>query len=120
MAKSGHTYGVWVTTPPGYADSTAPLPLIYVMDGNFAVGLFGYSYGGIFTLYAWLRRAASFSTIGAGSPGVAATNSQVFSMLDALPDPDPDSPTPRLHITLNEAEAIGAIPIYRGLARNVL
>ena len=38
-AKSGHAYGVWVTTPPGYADSTDPLPLIYVMDGNFAVGL---------------------------------------------------------------------------------
>ena len=37
-AKSGHTYGVWVTTPPGYADGSDPLPLIYVMDGNFAVG----------------------------------------------------------------------------------
>ncbi len=229
-AKSGHAYGVWVTTPPGYADSTDPLPLIYVMDGNFAVGLtaplivtqldpyltvapyiqvsvgyageeaaqwaslrnrdlvppgepvseemvttltqardagsmtqeqvdaylaeladshadvfldfltdelhptlqaklrvsatghglFGYSYGGIFTLYAWLRRAAPFSTIGAGTPGVAATNSQVFSLIDDLPERDADSPTPRLHITLNEAEVIGTIPIYRGIARNVL
>ena len=181
-AKSGHTYGVWVTTPPGYADSTDPLPLIYVMDGNWAVGLtaplivtqvdpyltvapyiqvsvgyageeaahwarlrnrdlvppgepvsddmvatlaaardagamtqeyvdayleragrhprgrlprlphqrasprppaelrvsesghglFGYSYGGLFALYAWLRDAAPFATFGAGSPGVAA------------------------------------------------
>src|SRR3954454_15659427 len=38
-AKSGHAYGVWVTTPPGYEDSSDTLPLIYVMDGNFAVGL---------------------------------------------------------------------------------
>ena len=28
--------------------------------------------------------------------------------------------SPRLHVTLNEAELIGTIPIYRGLARNVL
>lgn len=38
-AKSGHSYGVWVTTPPGYAESTDSLPLIYVTDANFAVGL---------------------------------------------------------------------------------
>ena len=229
-AKSGHTYGVWVTTPPGYADSADSLPLIYVMDGNFAVGLtaplivtqldpyltvapyiqvsvgyageeaaqwasirnrdlvppgepvsddmvttltqardsgamtqehmdaylaqladthgdvfldfltdelhpvlqerlrvsetghglFGYSYGGIFALYAWLRRAAPFSTIGAGTPGVAATNSQIFSLVDALPERDAGALTPRLHITLNEAEVIGDISIYRGIARNVL
>ena len=38
-AKSGHTYGVWVTTPPGYTDASDPLPLVYVTDANFAVGL---------------------------------------------------------------------------------
>jgi len=38
-AKSGHRYGVWVTTPPGYADSTDPLPLIYVLDANWTLGL---------------------------------------------------------------------------------
>ena len=27
-ARSGHRYGVWVTTPPGYAESSEPLPLI--------------------------------------------------------------------------------------------
>src|SRR5205823_649436 len=37
-AKSGHRYGVWVTTPPGYEQSADPLPLIYVLDGNFALG----------------------------------------------------------------------------------
>jgi predicted alpha/beta superfamily hydrolase len=229
-AQSGHRYGVWVTTPPGYADSTESLPLIYVLDGNWTVGLtaplivaqadpfltigpyiqvsvgyageeaaawehlrnrdlvppgepvseemvatvewardtgamtqeqmeaylaelsdthadvfldfltaelhpqlqsklrvsesghglFGYSYGGLFVLYAWLREAAPFTTFGAGSPGVASTGSQIFDLVDALPEAGEDSAAPHLHITLNEAEILGDIPIYRGLARNVL
>jgi predicted alpha/beta superfamily hydrolase len=229
-ARSGLTYGVWVTTPPGYAGSTEALPLVYVMDGNFAVGLtaplivtqadpyltvapyiqvsvgyagdeaaswatlrnrdlvppgepvademvatlaaardagamtqehmdaylaeladthadafldfltdelhpqlqsqlrvsdsghglFGYSYGGLFTLYAWLRRAAPFATFGAGSPGVAVASSTVFDQVRALPERATDSATPRLHVTLNEAELLGDIPIYRGIARNAL
>lgn len=227
-AKSGHTYGVWVTTPPGYADGSDPLPLIYVMDGNFAVGqtaplivsqadpyltiapyiqvsvgyagdeaadwarlrnrdlvppgepvgddmvttleaardagamsqehmdaylhelrdthadvflsflvdelhpqltseyrvsesghgLFGYSYGGLFALYAWLAGGHPFATIGAGSPGVTTPGSQIFGLVDALADGEPVST--RLHVTLNEAEVIGPIPIYRGVARNAL
>jgi predicted alpha/beta superfamily hydrolase len=227
-AKSGHVYGVWVTTPPGYADGSDPLPLIYVMDGNFAVGqtaplivsqadpyltiapyiqvsvgyagdeaaqwatlrnrdlvppgepvaeamvatleaardsgamsqehmdayldelrdthadvflsfladelhpqltsqyrvsesghgLFGYSYGGLFALYAWLSGGHPFATIGAGTPGVATVDSEVFRLVDALGDPDPGST--RLHVTLNEAEVIGPIPIYRNIARNAL
>jgi predicted alpha/beta superfamily hydrolase len=226
-AKSGHTYGVWVTMPPTYAASTDTLPLIYVMDGNFAVGLtaplivsqadpylsvapyiqvsvgyageeaaswasirnrdlvppgepvspdmvtaleaardagsitqeymdsylqeladthgdvfldflvselhprlaseyrvsetghglFGYSYSGLFSLYAYLT-GAPFSTFGAGSPGVAVTDSQVFGLLDALPTSGEGDP--RLHVTMNEAELLGAIPIYRGIARNAL
>lgn len=229
-ARSGHQYGVWVTTPPGYADSTDSMPLIYVMDGNFAVGqtaplivtqadpyltiapyvqvsvgyagdeaadwarlrnrdlvppgepvsdemvatlaasrdagrmtqeamdaylneladthadvfldfltnelhpqlqsrfrvsdsghgLFGYSYGGLFALYAWLREAAPFATVGAGSAGVTGSESQIFELIRKLPEGGVGSDAPRLHITLNEAELIGAVPIYRGLARNVL
>jgi predicted alpha/beta superfamily hydrolase len=223
-AKSGLVYGVWVTVPPGYADSTETLPLIYVTDGNFAVGLtaplivtqadpylsvapylqvsvgyagdeaaewatlrnrdlvppgepvaddmvatlkgaveagamtqehmdaylqqltdthadaflsfltdelhpqlvsqyrvsdtghglFGYSYGGLFSLYAWLKGATTFATVGAGSPGVVTPGSQVFALL-----PDAANKA-KLHITLNEAETMGAVPIYRGLARHVL
>ena len=229
-ARSGHRYGVWVTTPPGYGDSTDLVPLIYVMDGNFAVGLtaplivtqsdpylaiapyiqvsvgyageeaadwsrlrnrdlvppgepvsdemvttlaaardagamtqehmdaylaeladshadvfldflttelhpllqsrlrvsesghglFGYSYGGLFALYAWLREAAPFATFGAGSPGVAGTDSQIFDLIEALPEHGGESAAPQLHITLNEAELLGPIPFYRSMARNVL
>ncbi|MEU0790716.1 alpha/beta hydrolase-fold protein [Amycolatopsis sp. NPDC005961] len=227
-ARSGHRYGVWVTTPPGYEDSTDPLPLIYVVDGNWAVGLtsplivvqadpyltiapyiqvsvgyageeaadwarlrnrdlvppgervgdemvavlaaardsgamtqenmdaylaeladshadvfldfltgelhphlrsrlrvsesghglFGYSYGGLFTLYAWLREAAPFAAFGAGSPGVAVEDSQVFTLVENLPAPSEDSAA--LHVTLNEAELLGAVPLYRAVARNAL
>ena len=229
-ARSGHCYGVWVTTPPGYADSTAPLPLIYVVDGNWAVGLtaplivtqadpyltiapyiqvsigyageeaaqwaqlrnrdlvppgepvsdemvatltaardaggmtqakmdaylgelsdthadvfldfltdelhphlqsrlrvsesghglFGYSYGGLFALYAWLRGAAPFTTFGAGSPGVASADSQVFDLVEALPERGAEHAAPQLHVTLNEVELLGTVPIYREIARNAL
>lgn len=229
-ARSGHRYAVWVTTPPGYAESSEPLPLIYVVDGNWAVGLtaplivtqadpylaigpyiqvsvgyagdeaeqwaqlrnrdlvppgepvseqmlttltsardsgamtqehmdaylahladthadvflsflteelhplvqskvrvsetghglFGYSYGGLFALYAWLQEASPFATFGAGSPGVAATDSQVFPLIAALPEHGPDAAARRLHVTLNEAELLGAIPIYREIGRNLL
>ncbi|WP_235282428.1 alpha/beta hydrolase [Microbacterium sp. SA39] len=229
-ARSGHRYAVWVTTPPGYSESEDSLPLIYVVDGNFAVGLtaplivtqadpyltiapyiqvsvgyagdeaeqwaqlrnrdlvppgepvseqmlktlaaardsgamtqehmdaylahladthadvflsflteelhpllqstvrvsdtghglFGYSYGGLFALYAWLQEASPFATFGAGSPGVAATDSQVFPLIAALPEHGADAAARRLHVTLNEAELLGAIPIYRDIGRNLL
>lgn len=229
-AKSGRRYAVWVTTPPGYADSTEPLPLIYVLDGNWTVGLtaplivtqsdpyltiapyiqvsigyageeaanwaqirnrdlvppgepagdamlatlesaresgamtqeevdaylaelaecradlfldfltdelhphlrsklrvsesghglFGYSYGGLFALYAWLRDTGLFTSVGAGSPGVASADSQIFALVDALPELGEDASAPRLHVTLNEAELLGDVPFYRGMARHVL
>jgi predicted alpha/beta superfamily hydrolase len=229
-AQSGHRYAVWVTTPPGYAESAGQLPLIYVVDGNWAVGLtaplivtqsdpflsvapyiqvsvgyageeaadwahvrnrdlvppgervsdemvatvtaarqagtmteeqadayleeledthadvfldfltaelhprlqsqyrvsdfghglFGYSYGGLFALYAWLCSAHPFATFGAGTPGVVIPDSQVFAMVDALPERTPEGSGPRLHVTLNEVEVLGDLPIYRGLAQNVL
>jgi uncharacterized protein len=83
-------------------------------------GLFGYSYGGLFTLYAWLREAAPFATFGAGSPGVTVADSQAFRLVDALPAPGEDSAARRLHVTLNEAELLGAVPLYREVARNAL
>lgn len=229
-AKSGHSYGVWVTTPPGYAESTDSLPLIYVTDANFAVGLtaplivtqsdpyltiapyiqvsvgyagdeaqewarlrnrdlvppgepvsddlvatlkraldagqmtqehvdaylleladthadvfldfltdelhpqlqsrfrvsesghglFGYSYGGLFSFYAWLRGPGLFASICAGSPGVISPDSKVFDMIDDLPALGEAPDARLLHVTLNEAEMFGDIPVYRGLARNVL
>lgn len=229
-ATSGHRYGVWVTTPPGYHDAAEPLPLIYVVDGNWAVGLtaplivsqadpylriapyiqvsvgyageeaaswahlrnrdlvppgepisdemvatvmaardsgamteeqadaylaeladtradrfldfltaelhprmrsewrvsdsghglFGYSYGGLFSLYAWLTAAAPFASFGAGTPGVASAQSPVFGLVETRRDPSTVAPAQRLHLTLNDVEVFGDVPIYRRIARNVL
>ena len=224
-SSGGHTYGIWVTTPPGYDAATADAPAVYVLDGNFAVGqtaplivtqrdpmlpilpyvqvtigyageeaqhwarlrnrdlvppgepvakefvdavemgvdagamtreeadayldelrdtradaflsfitdelharierdyavassghgLFGYSYGGLFSLYAWLSGSTLFESIGAGSPGVAGEDSQVFALLDELGD----SPrATKLHVTINERELLGELPIYQSITRN--
>ncbi|MET8992553.1 cytochrome P450 [Nonomuraea wenchangensis] len=38
-SSGGYDYGVWVTTPPGYDPATSPAPAVYVLDGNWAVGM---------------------------------------------------------------------------------
>lgn len=224
-SSSGHDYGIWVTTPPGYDRTTTHAPVVYVLDGNWAVGLtaplivtqmdpmqriqpyvqvsigyageeaqdwdrlrnrdfvppgepiaqelvdavemgvqagartreeadaylaelgdthadeflsflttdlhprierdygtatrghglFGYSYGGLFTLYAWLTGCALFESIGAGSPGVVAENSQIFAQLDEIGD---SRRAAKLHLTINDRELLGDLTIYQNLARN--
>ncbi|QFU93844.1 alpha/beta hydrolase [Amycolatopsis sp. YIM 10] len=224
-SSGGHDYGIWVTTPPGYDPATTPAPAVYVLDGNWAVGmtaplivtqldpmqriqpyiqisvgyagddaqhwdrlrnrdlvppgepiakelidaveagvqagartreesdaylaelrdthadaflrflttelhprierdygtatsghgLFGYSYGGLFSLYTWLTSSTLFDSIGAGSPGVTGENSQIFTLLHELGD---RLPAAQLHVTLNEQELLGDLPIYQNLTKN--
>ncbi|MFB6722348.1 alpha/beta hydrolase [Kribbella sp. NPDC056345] len=76
-------------------------------------GLFGYSYGGLFTLFALLTGCPLFSKYGAGSPGVASFDSKVLELAAA----QPDLSGARLHVTVNEAELTGQLPIYRMLGR---
>jgi hypothetical protein len=220
---AGHDYGVWVTRPPGHDPSTAPAPVLYVIDGNWTVGLtaplivtqrdpmqqikpyiqvsigyageeaenwervrnrdlvppgepvaqelldavelavqrdamtreqadayvdelrdtradvflrfitdelhprierdyrtattghglFGYSFGGLFSLYTWLTGATLFESVGAGSPGVASEESRVFAQIQQLAD----QPA-KLHVTFNERELLGDIPVYQNLSKN--
>jgi predicted alpha/beta superfamily hydrolase len=224
-SSGGHEYGVWVTTPPGYDRGTADAPAVYVLDGNWAVGLtaplivtqmdpmqrirpyiqvsvgyageeardwdrlrnrdfvppgepvakelvdavesgfeagartrdeadaylaqlrdthadvflsflttelhpriardygtattghglFGYSYGGLFSLYTWLTGATLFESIGAGSPGVVADDSQIFARLHDLDD---SRRAAKLHVTFNQRELIGDLAVYQKLAKN--
>jgi len=221
----GHDYGVWVTTPPGYDPATTPAPAVYVLDGNWAVGmtaplivtqldpmqriqpyiqvsvgyageeaqhwdrlrnrdlvppgepvaqelvdavelgvqagartreeadaylaelrdthadaflefltaelhprierdygtatsghgLFGYSYGGLFSLYTWLTGSTLFESVGAGSPGVTGEGSRIFAQLQEMGD---RKQAARLHVTLNEQELLGDLAIYQNLAKN--
>ncbi|MFI6908788.1 alpha/beta hydrolase [Nonomuraea sp. NPDC050394] len=221
----GHDYGVWVTTPPRYDPATMRAPVVYVLDGNWAVGmtaplivtqmdpmqqiqpyiqvsvgyareqaqhwarlrnrdlvppgepiakefidavemglqagamtreeadaylaelrdtradafldflteelhpriereygtatsghgLYGYSYGGLFSLYAWLTGSTLFESVGAGSPGVASADSQVFAQLKEMGD----SPhATKLHVTFNDRELLGDLAIYQSITRN--
>lgn len=224
-SSGGHDYGVWVTTPPGYDPATKPAPVVYVLDGNFAVGLtaplivtqmdpmqriqpyiqvsvgyageeaqdwdrlrnrdfvppgepiatelidavemglkagmrtraeadaylaelrdthadaflsfltaelhprietdygtatsghglFGYSYGGLFSLYTWLTGSTIFESIGAGSPGVVAEDSRVFAQLDEMDD---SQHAAKLHVTINDRELLGDLAVYQSLAKN--
>jgi predicted alpha/beta superfamily hydrolase len=224
-SSGGHDYGVWVTTPPGYDPATTPAPVVYVLDGNWAVGLtaplivtqkdpmqqiqpyiqvsvgyagedaqhwarlrnrdlvppgepiaqevvdavetgiqsgamtrsagdaylaelhethadaflaflttqlhprierdygvsasghglFGYSYGGLFSLYTWLTGSTLFDSIGAGSPGVASEDSQIFARLEELGD---SLPAVKLHLTVNDRELLGELAVYQNLAKN--
>ena len=77
-------------------------------------GLFGYSYGGLFTLYALLTGSPLFTFYGAGSPGVVTLDSTVLALAAA----PPDLTGKRLHMTVNAAEMTGQLPIYRTLGRN--
>ncbi|OBC01840.1 esterase [Mycobacterium sp. 852013-50091_SCH5140682] len=224
-SSGGHDYGIWVTTPPGYNPATTKAPVVYVLDGNWAVGqtaplivtqmdpmqriqpyiqvsvgyageeaqdwdrlrnrdfvppgepiakelidavemglragartreeadaylaalrdthadvflsfltaelhprikldfgaatsghgLFGYSYGGLFSLYAWLSGSPLFESIGAGSPGVVADDSRIFAQLGDLGD----SPrAAKLHLTFNDREILGDLAVYQSLAKN--
>ncbi|MFV8243386.1 alpha/beta hydrolase [Mycolicibacterium peregrinum] len=226
-SSGGHGYGVWVTTPPGYDRAATQAPVVYVLDGNFAVGLtaplivtqmdpmqriqpyiqvsvgyageeaqdwdrlrnrdfvppgepiaqelidalelrvemgsrtreeadaylaalhdthadaflrfltaelhpriahdygtaasghglFGYSYGGLFALYAWLTDSTLFESIGAGSPGVIGEDSQIFAQLHQLGD---TRLATKLHVTLNDRELLGDLAVYQGLAKNTV
>ncbi|MDT8915192.1 alpha/beta hydrolase-fold protein [Amycolatopsis sp. PS_44_ISF1] len=78
-------------------------------------GLFGYSYGGLFGLYTWLSGCTLFETIGAGSPGVAGRDSRVFAQLEVL---DEGRQTTKLHVTLNERELLGDLPVYQQLTQH--
>lgn len=224
-SSGGRDYGLWVTTPPGFGRAPAPLPVVYVLDGNWAVGLtaplivtqldplqkiqpyvqvsigyagdaaedwdrlrnrdfvppgepvsrelidavemsleagtrtrdeadaylaelrdthadeflrfvtaelhprierdvgtassghglFGYSYGGLFALYAWLSGTRLFDSIGAGSPGVVADDSRIFALLNEIDDIEPAG---KLHVTMNSRELLGNLAVYRSLGKN--
>ncbi|WP_134727453.1 MULTISPECIES: alpha/beta hydrolase [Amycolatopsis] len=78
-------------------------------------GLFGYSYGGLFSLYAWLSGCPLFESVGAGSPGVIGEDSQVFAQLRELGD---RRPAAKLHVTVNDRELFGDLAVYQNLAKH--
>jgi uncharacterized protein len=78
-------------------------------------GLFGYSYGGLFTLYALLRQSPMFRRYGAGSPGVLSADSQIFRLEQDIAGRGQAFDGVQLHLTVNELEITGRSHIYRDL-----
>ena len=78
-------------------------------------GLFGYSYGGLFTLYAFTSGTPLFSRYGASSPAIVVPDSQVYSLYEGLCEKG-DQWDVRLHLTVNDTEGSGPNEIYRTLS----
>jgi predicted alpha/beta superfamily hydrolase len=67
-------------------------------------GLFGYSYGGLFALFAALSRPSLITRVGAGSPGIQAGVSKIFELYGAQLASSADHSGRRLHLTVCETE----------------
>ncbi|TCK25769.1 alpha/beta hydrolase [Pseudonocardia endophytica] len=83
------------------------------------VGLFGFSYGGLFTLYALTAGSRLFSRFGACSPGVVVPDSRIYGLYDTLRS-RPAEAERHLHLTVNAYEMFGPVRLYRHLAIEVL
>lgn len=84
------------------------------------VGLFGYSYGGLFAMYVFATANPLFTVIGASSPGILSEKSEVFQHYDRrLAEGDSTLP-PRLHLTINDSETSSEFALYRDLSHNYL
>lgn len=80
------------------------------------VGLFGYSYGGLFAAWTALQPSLPFTRIGAGSPGINTPGSAVFKCLDQGFETNDDYLERELHITICELE-ITAPTFYQQTAQ---
>ncbi|MGM7648772.1 alpha/beta hydrolase [Nocardia sp. JW2] len=84
------------------------------------VGLFGYSYGALFSMYAFVTASPLFSVIGAGSPGILSPDSEIFRHYDRRIAEADRTSTARLHLTINDSELTSEFPLYRALASQYL
>lgn len=67
-------------------------------------GLWGDSYGGLFSTWAALQRPAEFTRIGAGSPGIVVADSKVFELLQRELKSGADFSGRHLHLSVCSAE----------------
>ncbi|UZT99080.1 hypothetical protein ODZ84_05800 [Chryseobacterium fluminis] len=77
------------------------------------MGLWGFSYGGLFTSYAALK-GSIFKNIGIGSPGITRDNSLIFKLYDEAATSEINFSGRHLHITLGGRELSDSSP-YRWL-----
>ena len=89
--------------------------------GDDEAGVFGFSYGGLFSIYALTAGSTLFTNFGAGSPGILVPNSTVFDLYRQFAaNPENDGRPRRLHVTLGTGEILGPHEFYRLLGIEVL
>jgi hypothetical protein len=81
------------------------------LDG---AALWGYSYGGLFALYALFNQIGTFATIGASSPGVLTAENRIFEL--ELEARESGVRPVSLYLTMNAVELTGRVWTYRDLA----
>ncbi|MGV9711459.1 alpha/beta hydrolase [Gordonia sp. NPDC003424] len=80
------------------------------------IGLFGHSFGGLFSLYALTSGSALFETYCAASPALITDDSTITQRWRALAADRPLD----LYVTLSELEMTGPYELYRILASNTV
>lgn len=79
-----------------------------------AVGLFGYSSGGMFSLYALTSGSRLFTRYGAASPYLPTADSQVFGRYAEMVQRRRDTESRvHLHLSVNTSELFGPVRLYR-------
>lgn len=79
------------------------------------IGLFGYSYGGLFALYSAFR-SSFFEIIGACSPGMLSENTTIMQILQELQENGTEFSSRKLLMTINEKE-LTSQTFYREMGR---
>jgi predicted alpha/beta superfamily hydrolase len=75
-------------------------------------GLFGYSYGGLFSTYVALQQSPLFHRIGAGSPGLIPQQSKIFELYQAELDNAADHAHRWFHLTVCQSELMNCSYYY--------
>lgn len=87
----------------------------YGVQANDA-GLFGFSYGGLFAIYAMIAGGDVFSHFGAASPGILSSDSTVFTSYAGFAATQSEPVRERrLHLTIGGAELFGPHRLLREL-----
>jgi predicted alpha/beta superfamily hydrolase len=88
------------------------MPRFRVEPGEAAI--YGHAQGGLFTLYALASGSTLFNIYGAGSPGLASGDSQIYALYERLVAKTESSGRDiRLHLNANEQEMTGSVALYR-------
>lgn len=68
------------------------------------VGLWGDSYGGLFTAYVAIKQSRIFKRIGIGSPGIIGMNSQIWKLYEQALEAKKDYSGRQIHVTIGGRE----------------